>query len=226
MHDISKISKSKEKVLYKIGDLVICDLIASFFSHGIAPLLELNKGYTVNNIHLDGQGNQHLDVGLKLGELNYVSSFETREVLPSPDDEHWCHPSRFHHVKIKNTMHFKHKKSGHVLDKKHFDKVPLKQQVHFATTTEKPTHRYDHTVNNNYQDDDDGTSFASTLLLIETADAFVGDTSTPSTDNSQDNSFGGFGGGDGGGGGAGGDYSSSSDSGSGGDFSSGGDSSF
>jgi hypothetical protein len=59
-----------------------------------APDLELNKEYVVKQIILDSQGNQHLDVGL-VSELNYVTSWETKEPLPDGDTIHWCHPSRF-----------------------------------------------------------------------------------------------------------------------------------
>lgn len=120
-------------------------------------------------------------------------------------------------------MHFKHKKTGHVLHKDHFKKVPEKQQAHFATTTEKPTHRYDDSVASTYNDDDDGSSFASTLLAIEAVEMLASDTTGPSADSTPD--FGGFGGGDGGGGGAGGSYDSSSDSSSSFDSSSSSDSS-
>ena len=70
------------------------------------PGNEMNKGYAVHSIRLDKEGHQHLDVGLKMGtEINYVTSFETGEMLPSPKDEWWCHPSRFHKVKIKEKNH-------------------------------------------------------------------------------------------------------------------------
>lgn len=91
-----------KKIVFQIGDLVICNNTASFFSHGIAPPLEKDKGYVIANIRVDREGNEHLDVGLKMGEqINYVTSFETREMLHSPNDEWWCHPSRFHRAKIK-----------------------------------------------------------------------------------------------------------------------------
>lgn len=196
-----------EKEIFAVGDLIICNHTASFYSHGIAPPLQMNKGYTIQQICLDKEGHQHLDVGLKMGtEINSVTSFETREYLLSPKDQWWCHPSRFHKAKIKEKiMHFKHKKTGAVLHKECFNKLPVAQKTHFATTNEEPTHKYEQS-SATHDDDDDGTNFANsflTLLVAEevasvVADSFSNDTSSVDTTSNLS-----FGGGDGGGGGAG-----------------------
>lgn len=88
--------------LFEVGDLVICMWIDPIYPNTVAPPLEYDKGYIVNRIRLDREGNQHLDVGFVMGdEINFVRSTETREILASPNDEWWCHPSRFIKAKIK-----------------------------------------------------------------------------------------------------------------------------
>lgn len=100
MSDIAKFWDSKPDQ-FGVGDLVVCDWIDPIAGNTICPNLEFNKGYTVEKIHIDKAGHQHLDVGLKLGEVNFVRSHYTGDIIPSPLDEHWCHPTRFHHAKIK-----------------------------------------------------------------------------------------------------------------------------
>jgi len=58
------------------------------------PKLTIGDKYQIKNIVLDKQGNQHLDIGLK-SNLNFVTSYETKEELPQGHLIHWCHPSRF-----------------------------------------------------------------------------------------------------------------------------------
>ncbi len=57
-----------------------------------APALKQDEEYECKSIHLDSEGNAHIDVGLPL-ELNYVKSYATGEELPGTT--HWCHPNRF-----------------------------------------------------------------------------------------------------------------------------------
>lgn len=58
------------------------------------PKLEEGKTYPLISITLDGEGNQHLNVGIE-SHLNYVTSYETGAHLPNGDKIHWCHPTRF-----------------------------------------------------------------------------------------------------------------------------------
>lgn len=58
------------------------------------PNLEEGKTYPLLGMTLDGEGNQHLNVGI-VSTLNYVSSYETGAHLPNGDKIHWCHPTRF-----------------------------------------------------------------------------------------------------------------------------------
>lgn len=57
------------------------------------PLVEGDE-YNVASIFVDAGNNEHWDVGLK-SELNYITSFETGELLPDGDSVHWCNPVRF-----------------------------------------------------------------------------------------------------------------------------------
>jgi len=82
------------KTIFTVGVDVKVINISPLDGNDKAPALELHKVYTVNQITLDSQGNQHLDVGL-VSDLNYVRSWETKEELPEGDKIHWCHPSRF-----------------------------------------------------------------------------------------------------------------------------------
>lgn len=58
------------------------------------PPLVLGEIYDVKNIHTDAGGFQHWDVGLT-STVDYITSFDTGELLPDGDKIHWCHPSRF-----------------------------------------------------------------------------------------------------------------------------------
>lgn len=60
----------------------------------VAPPLKEGKMYKVKSIHVDYEGNQHLDVGLK-SKYNYITGYETGIELPKGNKIHWCHPIRF-----------------------------------------------------------------------------------------------------------------------------------
>jgi len=79
---------------FEIGNEVVCKNIKCLEGNNFAPPLVFEEKYKVINIILDNKENQHLDVGLK-SKLNYVTSWDTKEVLPDGDKIHWCHPSRF-----------------------------------------------------------------------------------------------------------------------------------
>ena len=89
--------KTNMKIIFEEGTEVKAINIAPLAGNYKAPALELDKIYTIKQIILDSQGNQHLDVGL-VSELNYVRSWETKEQLPNGETIHWCHPSRFEMV--------------------------------------------------------------------------------------------------------------------------------
>ena len=82
--------------MYKVGDTITCITNKPLNGNEVAPPLEEGKDYEVEEIFVDGKGNQHLHVGLK-SEVNYVTSIETEETLPDSGvgGKHWCHPSRF-----------------------------------------------------------------------------------------------------------------------------------
>lgn len=88
------------KTIFSIGDEVECINIDKLRVVGeaednlVAPPLQMNGHYVVQDIVLDRDGNQHLDVGL---ESNYarIRSIETGQELPRGFKIHWCHPSRF-----------------------------------------------------------------------------------------------------------------------------------
>ena len=82
-----------EKQIFEIGQVVTVVNIDPLEGNDKAPALELGKDETIKNIILDSEGNQHLDVGLA-SELNWITSWETKEELPDGDTIHWCHPSR------------------------------------------------------------------------------------------------------------------------------------
>lgn len=83
-----------EKLIFKIGQTIQCTATSPLPGNDIAPPLEMDGNYTILNIVLDSQGNQHLDVGLP-SECYTIRSYETKEYLPNGDKIHWCHPSRF-----------------------------------------------------------------------------------------------------------------------------------
>lgn len=82
------------KTIFSVNDPVTCININFLPGNSKAPPLELHKEYRIKAIQLDKEGNQHLDVGL-VSELEYVSSYETKEQLKDGHKIHWCHPSRF-----------------------------------------------------------------------------------------------------------------------------------
>lgn len=80
--------------VFNIGDEVLCVEDRILEGNDYGPEVYKGKTYTIKDICLDKDGNQHLDVGL-VSKLNYVRSFETKEELPNGNKIHWCHPSRF-----------------------------------------------------------------------------------------------------------------------------------
>lgn len=78
----------------EVNDKVVCINTKPIGDNDVAPPLEEKKEYTIKEIILDKQGNQHLDVGL-VSRYNYIRSIETEEELPRGKQIHWCHPSRF-----------------------------------------------------------------------------------------------------------------------------------
>jgi hypothetical protein len=88
--------------VYTLGDKVLCVFIDKLRDNTVAPPLQKEGEYTVQDICEDAEGNQHLDVGLR-SSYNFVRSIETGEELPKgtqwqKDGDniiHWCHPSRF-----------------------------------------------------------------------------------------------------------------------------------
>jgi hypothetical protein len=79
---------------FNINDTVICIDNSMLKGNDRKPNLEIEKEYIIEDIILDKAGNQHIHVGLK-SDLNYITSYETREELPKGNIVHWCHPSRF-----------------------------------------------------------------------------------------------------------------------------------
>ncbi|MFT5360094.1 MAG: hypothetical protein ACI88L_000575 [Candidatus Paceibacteria bacterium] len=65
-----------------------------------APLLEKGKTYPTLEVHIDTDGNPHIEVGIRT-DLNFITAYkegvlvENREKLPAENNIHWCHPSRF-----------------------------------------------------------------------------------------------------------------------------------
>lgn len=60
------------------------------------PLGEINKLFTIKQMHFCSCGMEHLDVGLK-SIHNRITCWHCKEVLPNSSSGgiHWCHPSRF-----------------------------------------------------------------------------------------------------------------------------------
>lgn len=79
---------------YKKNQKIKCVHVLPLKGNDVAPPLHLNKVYTIFEIVLDKENNQHLDVGIE-SNFNFVRSFETKEYLPDGNKIHWCHPSRF-----------------------------------------------------------------------------------------------------------------------------------
>ncbi len=97
------ISKQKHPIMIakgtaKPGDMLKVVKIVPFPGMKVAPSLKLGQELPLNQICLDGKGNEHFDVGLR-SNYRYITSQETGEELPKGDEDplviHWCHPSRF-----------------------------------------------------------------------------------------------------------------------------------
>jgi hypothetical protein len=74
---------------------MICIINSRLEGNDTKPDLVLNGQYVVKKEHTCKCGEVHFDVGLK-SELNYVTCYKCREVLPDSDHNiHWCHSSRF-----------------------------------------------------------------------------------------------------------------------------------
>lgn len=86
------IKEIKEHNEIKEGQTLKCIKITPLPGNKIAPPLVLNAEYVCKSVHLDSKENPHIDVGLPM-EYEYVTSYETKEVLPP--STHWCHPTRF-----------------------------------------------------------------------------------------------------------------------------------
>lgn len=89
-----KKKSNMQKLIFQVGETVVCNNIAPLKGKKIAPPLKLGASYTILGECFDKDGNQHLNVGL-ISEYEYISSFETGENLPDGHKIHWCHPSRF-----------------------------------------------------------------------------------------------------------------------------------
>lgn len=94
LHGTGQSNKNTDMKKFTEGQKVTCINILPLPGNSIAPPLEHDKEYTVQEIVLDKKGNQHLHVGL-ISTVNFVTSYETKEELPDGDSKHWCHPSRF-----------------------------------------------------------------------------------------------------------------------------------
>lgn len=86
--------QEKKKTAFHVGQNVVCINDEVLPGNDIGPALKKNAIYQVKDIILDGKKNQHLDIGLP-SALNWVTSYETGEILLRSDRVHWCHPSRF-----------------------------------------------------------------------------------------------------------------------------------
>ena len=80
--------------MFEVGQVLICINEKVLPKNDIGPPLVFNQEYTVKEIVLDKEGNQHLDIGI-VSKISSVSSYETGEILPRGNKIHWCHPSRF-----------------------------------------------------------------------------------------------------------------------------------
>lgn len=86
--------KNSNSELFKTGDIVFCIYTLPLSGNTVAPPLELGEEYIVQEIIIDTMGNQHLDVGLE-SQYEYISSYDTGDMLNRGHKIHWCHPSRF-----------------------------------------------------------------------------------------------------------------------------------
>ena len=92
------------KTEIKKGDLVNCIDDKPLSKTQIGPVLTKNLVYEVQDKFVDSNGNEHLDIGLKM-YIGFVSCLETGLVLAEQDiDEkprkfpHYCYPARFQKV--------------------------------------------------------------------------------------------------------------------------------
>ncbi len=60
----------------------------------LKPDLKINGLYELKEVHTCKCGEKHYDVGL-VSEINWVTCYKCREVLPNSDKIHWAHSSRF-----------------------------------------------------------------------------------------------------------------------------------
>jgi hypothetical protein len=85
----------KEVPIYYVGEAVEVVNVHPLKGNEIAPPAILNQKEEIKDIHIDREGNQHLDLGY-ISKYQYISSYETGEVLPNSGEggTHWVHPSR------------------------------------------------------------------------------------------------------------------------------------
>lgn len=87
-----------KKEIFNVGEHVRVINSNPLKGKEIAPPIVKGNTYTVKQIVLDKDGNQHLDIGI-VSNYNLITSWETGEKLPDGDKIHWCHPARFEKVK-------------------------------------------------------------------------------------------------------------------------------
>ena len=88
--------KYLKRVHFEPGDVVQVWHTEPLPGKKVGP--KFQHGTIVLNVFTDSAGYQHLDIGIKT-DLNFITSYETGEKLPSENNVHWCHPLRFHLVK-------------------------------------------------------------------------------------------------------------------------------
>lgn len=88
-----------DKSQYFQGNKVKATNTKPLKGNDVAPPITLDQEYEVKDVFIDSQGNQHLDLGLP-SKFNYVTSYETGEVLPNSNKIHWVHPSRVELVSV------------------------------------------------------------------------------------------------------------------------------
>lgn len=79
---------------FEVNNIVTCINNKKLEGNDYAPPLKVDQDYTIQEIWVDRDGNQHLHVGLT-SRVNFVRSYETKEVIPDSRLKWWCHPSRF-----------------------------------------------------------------------------------------------------------------------------------
>lgn len=79
--------------------MVKCINTAILPGNRIAPALTHDAVYLLSQIHVCHCGEQHYDVGLRNDEIDTVTCYKCREVLPQVANSgitiHWAHSSRF-----------------------------------------------------------------------------------------------------------------------------------